>query len=454
MTDDRGAQNSAIEEIRVRGENVPPVAQFTFSPLEPTVDDVVQFTDQSHDPDGKISKWSWDFGDGAESALRNPSHQYAEPGIYTVELTVTDNDGATATAGAELEVTEENFPPVADFSYFPLQPTTAEEVQFTDQSSDPDGEVVRWLWKFGDGAMSEVQTPSHRYVDDGSYTVSLTVTDDRGATAETSQPVAVANVAPTAAFSISPAEAYTGDPITFDASDSSDPDGEIVKYEWDFAGDGEFEESTSSTRITHSFVDDGTYIVKLRVSDDDGDTAEATGTIVIENRAPEAGFEFKPEEPTDIDVIQFTDLSRDPDGQIVEWLWDFGDGATSGKQNPAHRYQDDGAYVVKLTVTDDDGAAASTLRSVRVSNVAPTAEFSFAPEEPSVEDPVQFTDLSRDPDGYIVYWGWDFGDGTQLTGEPSPAHQYGEPGTYTVVLTVIDEQGAMGQTAQEITVVP
>ena len=458
VIDDRGAEGMAERELTVRERNEPPQAEFTFSPENPTVEDVVQFTDRSHDPDGEIVRWKWEFGDGTVSALRNPDHQYAKPGNYFVALTVTDDDGAVATATTVLIVDPINLPPVADFSYSPLEPTTQDVVQFIDQSSDPDGKIVSWWWDFGDGSTAEVQSPSHRYARSGRYTVTLTVTDDRGKTDETSQELRVRNVGPKAAFSISREVAPTGTMIKFDASESFDPDGEIVEFGWDF-GDG----TTGSGKIVeHAYADDGTYTVKLRVTDDEGVTASASGTVRITNRPPEAAFSFEPEGPTDADTIEFSDSSSDPDGKIVSWWWDFGDGTTSEVRNPSHHYQDDGTYTVKLTVTDDDGAEASITKEIRVENAPPVADFSFTPEQPTVAEPVRFTDLSSDPSpkGYIVSWGWDFGDGSTCPpdcgsgdGDPrTPTHRYAEPGSYTVTLTVIDNEGKIGRISKEVTV--
>ncbi|MGQ9476932.1 MAG: PKD domain-containing protein [Candidatus Bipolaricaulia bacterium] len=460
VTDDKGSQGSTAKELIVHEENRPPKAAFSFTPERPTVEDPVQFIDESTDPDGEIVAWAWAFGDGATSALRNPSHQYAEPGSYTVTLTVTDDDGADATATAELIVAPKNLPPVADFNYSPLEPTTQDEVQFIDQSSDPDGEIVSWLWDFGDGATAEVQSPSHKYAKAGTYKVKLTVADDRGATDEAIEEITVGNVGPIAAFSITPAEALTGEPVTFDASASSDPDGKIVRFAWDFDGDGRFEECVATAKITHAFADNGSYTVRLEVTDDDGATDEASGTVKIKNRPPEAAFSFEPERPRTIDSVQFTDESSDRDGRIIAWAWAFGDGAGSSEQNPTHRYAKSERYTVILTVTDDDGDKASISKEIEVFNSLPFADFSFSPAEPKVGDKIQFVDLSQDPDGYIVFWGWDFGDG--LTCPPecgsgnhrNPTHYYDAPATYTVVLTVIDNEGALVRTAKEITVGP
>ena len=90
------------------------------------------------------------------------------------------------------------------------------------------------------------------------------------------------------------------------------------------------------------------------------------GTLTIlpaVNEEPTASFEFSPMSPSTRDTIQFTDTSTDPDGEIVAWLWDFGDGTTSTEQNPTHRYKKGGVYTVTLTVTDDrDGQDTATVR--------------------------------------------------------------------------------------------
>lgn len=82
--------------FKIKAENQPPLADFAFAPAEPTTEDTVQFTDKSRDPDGRLVSWSWDFGDGATSTVQTPSHRFAEPGSYSVKLTVTDDEGATA----------------------------------------------------------------------------------------------------------------------------------------------------------------------------------------------------------------------------------------------------------------------------------------------------------------------------------------------------------------------
>jgi PKD repeat protein len=176
-----------VDATLCEGGNAPPTADFTYTSTELTVD----FTDSSTDSDGSVVGWDWDFGDGNTSTAQNPSHTYGADGTYTVSLTVTDDDGATDTTSQDVTVSSgsTNNPPTADFTY-----TTSDlTVDFTDSSTDSDGSVVGWDWDFGDGNTSTAQNPSHTYAADGAYTVSLTVTDDDGATDTTSQDVTVSS---------------------------------------------------------------------------------------------------------------------------------------------------------------------------------------------------------------------------------------------------------------------
>lgn len=156
-----------------RSLNSPPTASFDWSKLG---DGEVDFTDTSHDPESNISTYEWAFGDGESSTSQNPTHTYGSDGSYDVSLTVTDSEGLSDNASETISV-EVNDPPTADFSYTDAGGGTFE---FTDTSTDDEGNISSYSWDFGDGSTSTAQNPTHTYASGGTYTVSLTVTDSGG----------------------------------------------------------------------------------------------------------------------------------------------------------------------------------------------------------------------------------------------------------------------------------
>jgi len=167
------------DTCRVNVLNRKPIAEFTFSPSDPTIQDEVNITDNSSDPDGTITSWFWDFGDGTNSTSKNPSHKFSQKGEWQITLTVTDNDGAKKSITQTVTVV--NLPPAASFNCT-TNPQTDMDIEFTDNSVDPENKSLSWLWDFGDGNTSELQTPTHKFATEGDYNVTLTVTDDENTT--------------------------------------------------------------------------------------------------------------------------------------------------------------------------------------------------------------------------------------------------------------------------------
>jgi PKD repeat protein len=151
--------------------------------------------------------------------------------------------------------------------------------------------------------------------------------------------------------------------------------------------------------------------------------------------------------------VQFDSAaSYDPDGSIVSWAWEFGDGSVSAAANPAHTFTAAGNYTVHLTVTDGSGLSDSATMSivVAVPNVSPVASIRASALLGTAPFAPQFSgSASSDADGSIVSWAWDFGDGTVASGA-SVSHTYVTAGTYTVRLTVTDDDGATGTTTTNV----
>ena len=153
-----------------------PGASFVASTTAEHINTDIQFTDQSTS-DGTITSWQWDFGDGTTSTDQNPVHQYTTSGLYTVSLTVTDEYGSdTMTRNNYIAI---DMVPTADFTVDHQSVYIGTLIHFTDQSTSY-GTITSWQWDFGDGYTSTAQNPVHSYAYVGTYTISLTVTDEFG----------------------------------------------------------------------------------------------------------------------------------------------------------------------------------------------------------------------------------------------------------------------------------
>ncbi|UCD27123.1 MAG: PKD domain-containing protein, partial [Candidatus Bathyarchaeota archaeon] len=166
--------------------NRPPAALFTEDATMVLTGEEIRFdASESEDPDGAIISYLWDFGDGTVAVGIKVKYAYEDDGVYTVTLTVTDNDGATASTTALKTVL--NRIPVASFTENATLVKTGEVIGFdASESYDSDGIVASYFWDFGDGTSATGVTADHAYIEDGNYTVTLTVTDDDGASSSIS----------------------------------------------------------------------------------------------------------------------------------------------------------------------------------------------------------------------------------------------------------------------------
>ena len=266
---------------------------------------------------------------------------------------------------------------------------------------------------------------------------------------------ALFNTPPLASFTATPATGSAPLVVEFDASASTDPDGDALVYGWDF-DDGA---TGSSVSGFHAFADPGSYEVELEVTDEHGAVATMTRQILVTvpiNEAPAASFVASPVSGTAPLVVSFNAASSsDADGTIASYAWQFGDGDAGTGVTVTHTYTAAGAYVASLTVEDDDTATDSSTQVVIVSapgNQLPVPSFTMDPMVGTAPLTVDFdATASADPDGSIIAYQWDFGDGDSATGVTT-SHTFDVSGTYTVVLTVVDNTGAPASAVDELTV--
>ena len=228
-------------------------------------------------------------------------------------------------------------------------------------SFDPNGSIASYRWLFGDGTTGSGATPAHQYAIGGNYNVTLIVTDNGGATG-----IALLNIAanhpPVASFTAT----CSGPACTFDASASSDPDGTIAFYDWRF-GDGMSLQGPVEAIVTHAFPT-GTFVVRLTVRDGVGGAASATLLpLTIVNAVPVASFTVA---CAGLTCTFDASASSDADSPIF-YKWEFGDGGSTWGQVVAHAYSVGGAYLARLTVTDDGRQTATASRTVNVGAAPP-----------------------------------------------------------------------------------
>ncbi|AKB52358.1 Chitin binding protein [Methanosarcina barkeri str. Wiesmoor] len=149
-----------------------PVANFYAKPTSGKVPLTVAFTDTST---GTPTKWRWNFGDGSKSFLQNPKHKYSKAGTYTVNLTVKNAKGKNTVTKTDYIVVISK--PTAAFSASPTSGKAPLTVAFTDKSS---GNPTAWKWSFGDGTISREKNPTHQYLQEGKYKITLTVSNAAG----------------------------------------------------------------------------------------------------------------------------------------------------------------------------------------------------------------------------------------------------------------------------------
>ncbi len=203
------------------------------------------------------------------------------------------------------------------------------------------------------------------------------------------------NQSPTAAFTFSPPSPLAGAPVSFNGTNSTDPDGAIVSYAWTF-GDGA---NGSSPTTSHVYATPGSYTARLTVTDDDGATDTASSTIYVSapaNQPPTASFTVSPGSgPAGTLFLYNAAASFDPDGAIVSYQWEYGDGSFGTGQTSQHVYATPGTYTVRLTILDDDSASDTTTRTVSVQSAgAPDLVIQnmvHSPTSPTIGQNVAFT---------------------------------------------------------------
>ena len=399
----------------------PPIANF-ITAQDCTNKYLKTFTDKSI---GAVS-WNWDFGDGTISNQQNNAHTYADTGVYTIRLIVT-NGACADTATTVKYVIDEN--PTISITALHSDFCKNDSIQFT-ASNYNSAYVAGFKWIYGDGNSTFFNLNNairtHVYTQAGAYQPQLIVNDLNGCydTVKSNLPINI--YGPVASFTNA---AGTCADSLFVFTDQSVSDGinSLSKWVWDY-GDGNIDTLTAPP-YQHRYADSGTYNIRLTVFDTRGcyDTAFKAASVLIGK--PYADFNLLDSIRCTASAVSFGNLSA---GLSLTYNWDFGDGNTSNQTAPTHLYATEGVYTVSLNVKDMFGCTDTIVKTSVVTISNPVAAFSISDSVATCPPlPVQVTNSSS---GYNTIT-WNFGDGN-TSALDQPFHLYTVPGQYDLVLII------------------
>ena len=415
-----------IDNVRISADCIPllpPVPDFTSDvttgcfPLE------VNFQDLSL---GLVDDWAWQFPGGLPSSSNDPFPTviYNVPGAYNVILTVS-NGGGSETITRNAYIIVEGLPE-PDFFY--------DVTGLTVNADDFSMNANSVLWQFGDGSTSTDLSTAHTYATAGTYTLTLTASNDCGeaSVSETiilEQPIQ-------AAFSANAIQGCPGLSVTY----SDETIGSPVSWQWTFEGGSPGASSAANPTVIYN--QSGIYSTTLIV--DNG--AGTTDTIVQSNfiqigDAPDSGFGISYSPGGTIATFNNTTTNGD------SYFWDFGDGETSTVSSPAHEFPGDGVYAIMLIASNECGSDTTTQQLTIVT--PPSAGFTANASSGCAPFTVQFTNaFSANTTRYF----WTFEGGMPDTSIlANPTATFSQPGSYTVTL-VVSNAGGSDTTLQTITV--
>lgn len=381
------------------------IPSVNFSYLTDTL--VVQFSSVISDEDS----FEWNFGDGNTSSDADPLHTYSAYGNYLVTLTAENICG---TRSVQQEVIVQPIP-TASFTTDDNPVCAGRQVQFTNNSSSS-ATSYEWTFEGGIPATSTDREPMVTYNTPGTYSVSLTVTNNSGSGQSVIDDYIIVESAPVSSFS------FTTDTLVFNG-EFTGTTGTTVQ--WLF-GDGT---TSNDTNPQHVYQDFGSYEVTLISSNSCGnDTLEQTVHMYIR---PEAELSSSASWVCGGDSVQFFNMSGGP-YTAISWIFEGGQPSTSNEENPVIYYPNGGVYDVQLTVTNPLGSDVLLLEDYIEIEGLPVADFSSN---------IRGLDFSATFSGaFADNVSWDFGDGS-TSGEFNPVHMYSSEGTYIVTLIVSNSCG-------------
>ena len=331
----------------------------------------------------------------------------------------------------------------------------------TANASDPGiNDALTYSFDFNNDGSFEVQDSvsniaTYTWMDDGIYPIRIIVDDNDGGTASIIINAEVLDLGPTAVINALLTVTNEGSPLIFDGNLSTSYPDTIALYEWDWNYDGTFAAEDTGSDASHIWMDNGTYVVGLRVIDEDGSMNIAAISIDVLDLGPVADFIFSSNnsfaEPS---TVSFIDTSFSYPDLIVSWSWDFDNNGVEDLniQFPTHDFIQNGTYPVTLMVIDEDGSNSTITRDVVIYDTHPVITDLSGPLSIVEGNEATFNSAAASYDG-IVNYQWNFADGNITdSGLSSINHLFVQNGTYEVILTIYEADGDYNTSSWNITV--
>jgi len=412
VLDDNTCEKTLEQPVLV---NPKPTADYSFT--EVCFGQSTQFTDHSITIDGTVYSYQWDFGDGTSSSLSSPSHKYAAPGTYTVELIVEEYGYDTITKDVIVYKL-----PEAQFSW--STPCLNQSIEFTDHSVAGDGDINSWSWSLSDGSNFTEQNPQHTFPHSGIFDISLLTVDEFGCESNITQSIDVKEP-PVSGFEFN--LNCLNSPTNFTEL-ASDGDGSpITAYKWQF-GDG-----TESTleRPSHTYTSPNTYTTQLTVTNADAcEDTRAMGVTI--NPLPDPAYTITS------NICQYEEVSFENQTNfqvpITSYEWDFGDATTYITDNQdvfTHIFNASGDHDILLRAIDEIGCSEEIIKTKFVS---PDFTLDIDAYGLCTNTPVDFSGIVTDEPLSPDSWEWLFDDGSTASGQ-NIQHIFTQSGDHQVQLT-------------------
>ncbi len=447
------ALSPVIRSVRVEYTlNNKPVATAT-GPIAGYKRNAVQLNGTATDQDGDELTYLWTKLSGPPVTPVSPNSAattFTPEASGTYVFTLVASDAFADSPGSTVTVTVNNRRPRAEAG--PDQSGVKSQLMIIGgrgMDEDRDPLAYEWTQLGGPNVSFAPDRQNLSFTADrlGNYTFRLVVDDGEETSAPAIVNATINGRSPMAELAVEPASTFINETVNFSASGSSDPDGKLVARMFDF-GDGNKTAWTSAETADHSYSRPGEFDATVTVRDDDGFASEPSPPvkITVRNRPPVAGASVTPDTGNTSTLFRFLvpkGSTYDPDGAIVSYLWDFGDGTNSSSNTAVHSYREKGAYEVIFRVTDEWGASTEQALEVSVGNRPPGVAASAPAQNITLNTGLEqlFSVDFSDPDNDALAYVWTVNgvrqpdNGNRFFWKPE------KPGRYIITATASDGEG-------------